>query len=150
MLPGFINSWRVVEAENMKKVLDEILKIKNKKEGQFEEKIIQICFVELNLNKEEAMTSLMKAVYDRMLKIVNKNNKNTYRMVQQAQLDDNYIIDSQSHETLESTDVVNDLPNRLDKTSHEDITKLANEFRFFKAEILQNSLENFAAFEWHY
>ena len=134
----------------MKKVLDEILKIKNKKEGQFEEKIIQICFVELNLNKEEAMTSLMKAVYDRMLKIVNKNNKNTYRMVQQAQLDDNYIIDSQSHETLESTDVVNDLPNRLDKTSHEDITKLANEFRFFKAEILQNSLENFAAFEWHY
>ena len=150
MLPGFINSWRVVEAENMKKVLDEILKIKNKKEGQFEEKIIQICFVELNLNKEEAMTSLMKAVYDRMLKIVNKNNKNTYRIVQEAQLDDNYIIDSQSHETLESTDVVNDLPNRLDKTSHEDITKLANEFRFFKAEILQNSLENFAAFEWHY
>ena len=150
MLPGFINSWRVVEAENMKKVLDEILKIKNKKEGQFEEKIIQICFQELNLNKEEAMTSLMKAVYDRMLKIVNKNNKNTYRIVQEAQLDDNYIIDSQSHETLESTDVVNDLPNRLDKTSHEDITKLANEFRFFKAEILQNSLENFAAFEWHY
>ena len=150
MLPGFINSWRVVEAENMKKVLDEILKIKNKKEGQFEEKIIQICFQELNLNKEEAMTSLMKAVYDRMLKIVNKNNKNTYRIVQEAQLDDNYIIDSQSHETLESTDVANDLPNRLDKTSHEDITKLANEFRFFKAEILQNSLENFAAFEWHY
>ena len=134
----------------MKKVLDEILKIKNKKEGQFEEKIIQICFQELNLNKEEAMTSLMKAVYDRMLKIVNKNNKNTYRIVQEGHLDDNYIIDSQSHETLESTDVVNDLPNRLDKTSHEDITKLANEFRFFKAEILQNSLENFAAFEWHY
>ena len=134
----------------MKKVLHEILKIKNKKEGQFEEKIIQICFVELNLNKEEAMTSLMKAVYDRMLKIVNKNNKNTYRIVQEGHLDDNYIIDSQSHETLESTDVVNDLTNRLDKTSHEDITKLSNEFRFFKAEILQNSLENFAAFEWHY
>ena len=112
----------------MKKVLHEILKIKNKKEGQFEEKIIQICFVELNLNKEEAMTSLMKAVYDRMLKIVNKNNKNTYRIVQEGHLDDNYIIDSQSHETLESTDVVNDLPNRLDKTSHEDVAKLANDF----------------------
>ena len=103
---------RVVEAENMKKVLDEILKIKNKKEGQFEEKIIQICVEELNLNKEEAMTSLMKAVDDRMLTIVNKNNKNTYRIVQEAHLDDNYIRDSQSHQTLESIDVVNDLPNR--------------------------------------
>ena len=35
---------RVVEAENMKKVLHEILKIKNKKEGQFEEKSYRYVF----------------------------------------------------------------------------------------------------------
>ena len=125
---------RVVETENLKNVLDAIPKIKKKKEGQYEEKIIQVC-VEFDLNKEEVLTSLKKAVDDRMLKIVNKNNKNSYRIVQETHLDDDCVIDSQIHETLESTDVVKDLPIRLDKTSHDDLTKLANEFRLFKAEI---------------
>ena len=43
---------------------------------------------EFNLNKEEVLTSLKKAVNDRMLKIVNKNNKNSYRIVQETHLDD--------------------------------------------------------------
>ena len=34
-------------------------------------------------------------------------------------------------------DVVKDLPIRLDKTSHDDLTKLANEFRLFKGEMQQ-------------
>ena len=34
---------RVVETENMIKVLDAMLKIKKKNEGQYEEKIIQVC-----------------------------------------------------------------------------------------------------------
>ena len=38
---------------------------------------------------------------------------------------------------MESTDVVKYLPIRLDKTSHDDLTKLANEFRLFKAEMQQ-------------
>ena len=128
---------RVVETENLKKVLDAISKIKKKKEGQYEEKIIQVCVEEFDLNKEEVLTSLKKAVDDRMLKIVNKNNKNSYRIVQETHLDDDCVIDSQIHETLESTDVVKDLPIRLDKTSHDDLTKLANEFRLFKAEMQQ-------------
>ena len=40
-------------------------------------------------------------------------------------------------QTLESADVVKDLPIRLDKTSHDDLTKVANEFRLFKAEMQQ-------------
>ena len=38
---------------------------------------------------------------------------------------------------MESTDVVKDLAIRLDKTSHDDLTKLANKFRLFKAEMQQ-------------
>ena len=52
---------RVVETENLKKVLDAISKIKKKKEGQYEEKIIQLCMEEFDLNKE-VLTSLKKAV----------------------------------------------------------------------------------------
>ena len=36
---------------------------------------------EFDLNQEEEVTSLKKAADDRMLKIVNKNNKNSYRIV---------------------------------------------------------------------
>ena len=100
-------------------------------------KIVQVCVEEFDLNKEEVLTSLKKAVDDRMLKIVNKNNKNSYRIVQETHLDDDCVIDSQIHETLESTDVVKDLPVRLDKTSHDDLTKLANQVSLLKAEIQQ-------------
>ena len=72
-----------------------------------------------------------------MLKIVNKNNKNSYRVVQETHLDEDCVTDSQISETLERTDVVKDLPVRLDKTSHDDTTNLANEFRLFKAEMQQ-------------
>ena len=90
---------------------------------------------EFDLNKEEALTSLKKAADDKMLKIVNKNNKSSYHIVQETHLDDDCVIDSQIHETLESTDVVKDLPIRLDKTSHDDLKKLANDFRLFKTEM---------------
>ena len=128
---------RVVETESLKKVLDTILKIMKKKAGQYEEKIIQVCVEEFDLNKEEVLTSLKKTVADRMLKIVNKNNKNSYCIVQETHLDDVCVMDSQICETLESTDVVKDLPIRLDKTSHDDLPNLANEFRLFKAEMQQ-------------
>ena len=52
-----------------------------------------------------------------MLKIVNKNNKDSYRVVQETHLDEHCVIDSQMNETLESTDVVKDLPIRLGKIS---------------------------------
>ena len=58
-----------------------------------------------------------------------------YRIVQETHLDDDCVISSQIHETLESTDVVKDLAIRSDKTSHDDLTKLANEFKLFKAEM---------------
>ena len=73
---------RVVETENVKKVSDAMSKIKKKKEGQYEEKIIQLCVEEIDLNKEEVLTSLKKTVDDSMLKIVNKNNKSSYHIVQ--------------------------------------------------------------------
>ena len=110
---------------------------KKKKEGQYEEKIIQVCVKEFDLNIEEVLTSLKKALDDRMLKIVNKNNKNSHRIVQETHLDNDWVIDSQIHETLESTDVDKDMPIRLDKTSNDDLTKLASEFRLFKAEMQQ-------------
>ena len=48
---------RVAETENLKKkVLDDISKINKKKEGQHEEKIIQVCVEEFDLNKEEVLT----------------------------------------------------------------------------------------------
>ena len=93
---------RAVERESLKKDLDAMLKIMKKKAGQYEEKIIQVCVEEFDLNKEEVLTSLKKAVDDRMLKIVNKNNENPYRIVQEKHLDDDCVIDSQIHETLES------------------------------------------------
>ena len=128
---------RVVEIENLKKVLDAISKIKKKKEGQYEEKIIQVCVEEFDLNQEEVLTSLKKAVDDRMLRIVNKNNKNSYRIVQETHLDEDCVIDGQINETLESTEVVKGFPIRLDETSHSSLINLANEFRLFKAEVQQ-------------
>ena len=49
---------------------------------------------EFDLNKEEVLTSLKKAVDDRMLKIVNRNNKSSYRIVQETHLEDDCVIDS--------------------------------------------------------
>ena len=49
---------RVVETENRKKVLDAISKIKKKKEGQYEEKSIQVCVEEFDSNQEEVLASL--------------------------------------------------------------------------------------------
>ena len=75
---------RVVETENLKKVLDAISKIKKNKKGEYEEKIIHVCVEEFDLNQEEILTSLKKVVNDRMLKIDNMNNKNSYRIVQET------------------------------------------------------------------
>ena len=89
------------------------------------------------MNQEEVLTSLKKAVDDRMLRIVNKNNKNSYRIVQETHLDEDCVIDGQINETLESTEVVKGFPIRLDETSHNSLINLANEFRLFKAEVQQ-------------
>ena len=79
------------------------------------------------------MNSLKKAVDDRMLKTVNKNNKSSYRIIQETHLNEDCVIHSQIGETLENTDGVKHLPIRLDKTSDDDLTNLANEFRLLKA-----------------
>ena len=79
------------------------------------------------------MNSLKKAVDDRMLKSVNKNNKNSYCIIQETHLNEDCVIHSQIGETLENTDGVKHLPIRLDKTSDDDLTNLANEFRLLKA-----------------
>ena len=79
-----------------------------------------------DLNQEEVLTSLKKFVDDRMLKIVNSNNKNSYCMVQETHLDEDCVIVSQIGEILESTHTVNDLSIRLDKTSQDNLTNLAN------------------------
>ena len=54
------------------------------------------------------LTSLKKAVDDRMLKIVSKINKNSYRVVKETHLDGECVTESQMDETLESTDVFRD------------------------------------------
>ena len=43
-----------------------------------------------------------------MLKIVNKINKNSYRVVKETHLDGECVLESQMDETLESTDVFRD------------------------------------------
>lgn len=49
---------RVVETENLKKVLDAISKKKKKKEGQYEKRLVQVCLEEFYLNQEEVLTIL--------------------------------------------------------------------------------------------
>ena len=122
---------RVVETENL------ISKIKEKRKGTYEEKIMQVCVEEFDLKQEEILTSLKKAVDDRMLKIVNMNNKNSYRIVKEIHLDEDCVTYSHNGKTLESTDIVKDLAIRLDKTSHYNLTNLVNEFQLFKAEMQQ-------------
>ena len=61
---GILNSdVRAVETKNLKKVSDPKSKIKKKKEGQYQEKIIGA--EEFDLNKEKVLTRLKKAVDDR-------------------------------------------------------------------------------------
>ena len=74
---------RVVETENLKNVFDVISKIKKKNEDQCEEKCIQVCVEEFHLYQGEELTSLKKTLDNRMLKMVNKSNKNPYRVVQE-------------------------------------------------------------------
>ena len=94
-----------------------------------------------DLSQEEALTSLKKAVDNRMLKLVDKSNKNSHRIVQGTNLDEDCVIDSQIGETMESTDVVKDLSIRLDKTFHDSLTNLASEFTLFEAEMQQQLQE---------
>ena len=81
---------------------------------------------ELSLKKEQVLASLKKAVDNKILKIVNKNNKKYYCFVNETHLDEECFIDSQIRETLESTDVHEDLTIRLKETAHKNFTNLAN------------------------
>ena len=58
---------------------------------------------EFDLNQEEISTSLNKGCRRWDVKDY-KNNKNSYCVVQEAHLDENYFIDSQTGGTLERTD----------------------------------------------
>ena len=91
-------------------------------------------FPKLKLNQEEVLTRLKKAVDNKLLKIVNKNNKNSYRLVQETHLDEECVLDSQICETLESTDGDTDISIRLDKTSKNNLTNLTNQFELLEAE----------------
>ena len=51
-----------VETGNLAKVFDAILKIKKKREGQYKERVMQVCVEEFDLNQEEVLTSLEKPV----------------------------------------------------------------------------------------
>ena len=55
---------------------------------------------EFHLNKEGALTNFKKAEDDKILKIVNNNNKNSYRVVQETHLEDDCIINRQIGETM--------------------------------------------------
>ena len=121
-----MENGRVVETENLKNFFDAISKIKKKKEGQYEEKIIQVCVEELGLNKEKLLASLKKSVDDKILKIVSRSNKNSCRVVNETHLDEECVTDSQICKNLESTDVDKDLSIGLGETSHKDLTNLAN------------------------
>ena len=94
-----------------------------------------------DLSQEEALTSLKKAVDNRMLKLVDKSNKNSHRIVQGTNLDEDCVIDSQIGETMENTDAVKDLSIRLDKTFYDSLTNLASEFTLFEAEMQQQLQE---------
>ena len=41
-----------------------------------------VCVKKFDLNQEEVLTSLKKAINNKILKIANKKNKNSYRVVQ--------------------------------------------------------------------
>ena len=81
---------------------------------------------ELSLKKEQVLASLKKAVDNKILKIVNKINKNSYCFVNETHLDVECFIDSHIRETLESTDVDEDLTIRLKETAHKNFRNLVN------------------------
>ena len=60
------------------------------------------------LKKPDQFHQVEEACRDRTLKIVNKNNKNSYSVVQETDLDEECVLDSEIGETLESTDAVKD------------------------------------------
>ena len=64
-----------------------------------------VCVKKFDLNQEEVLTSLKKAINNKILKIANKKNKNSYRVVQETHFDKECVLDSQICEILESTDV---------------------------------------------
>ena len=67
-----------------------------------------VCVEKFDLN-QEVLTSLKKAINNKILKIANKKNKNSYRVVQETHFDKECVLDSQICEILESTDVDKDI-----------------------------------------
>ena len=52
-----------------------------KKDGQYEENIIQICEQEFGLSEKEVLDSLKEGIKRNALKKVYKNNKSSYRIL---------------------------------------------------------------------
>ena len=58
--------------------------IKMKKDGQYQEKTIQICEQEFGLSKQEVLDSLKEGIERNVLRKVYKNNKSSYRMLKDS------------------------------------------------------------------
>ena len=87
-LPRFNNNYDakggVVESENLKMAFNAMLKIKEKKEGDYDKNIYrEVRVEELDVDKEESLTG------------------NSYHVVQETHLEDECVIDSQDSETFE-------------------------------------------------
>ena len=78
--------------EDMSNELNYVLKaielMKMKKDGQYEEKIIEICEQEFGLSEKEVVDSLKEGIERNILKKVYKNNKSSYHMLKDLVVED--------------------------------------------------------------
>ena len=122
-------------------ILKAIELIKMKKDGQYEEKIIQICKQEFGFSVKEVLDSLKEGIERNVLKKVYKNNKSSYRILKELVVEDKQdvvrgkeseknICNSISYGTEEAATTTINMGSQTDMISF-------REFQDFKAEVQQ-------------
>ena len=116
--------------------------IKKKKDGQYEQKIIQICKQELGLSEKETLDSLKEVIERNVFKKVYINNKCSYRMLKDLVVEDNedVVRDIEGEKNISNyiscgTEEV--AVTKINMGSQTEIMISHREFQDFKAEVQQ-------------
>ena len=116
--------------------------IKKKKDGRYEQKIIQICKQELGLSEKETLDSLKEVIERNVFKKVYINNKCSYRMLKDLVVEDNedVVRDIEGEKNISNyiscgTEEV--AVTKINMGSQTEIMISHREFQDFKAEVQQ-------------
>ena len=134
----FYQDGRGKMSNELNYILKALELIKMKKDGQYEEKIIQICKQEFGFSVKEVLDSLKEGIERNVLKKVYKNNKSSYRILKELVVEDKQdvvrgkegeknICNSISYGTEEATTTTINMGSQTDMIS-------SREFQDFKAE----------------